>query len=149
MANLLISGSCSNRKFAEKYFQLATHFMKYDPSDIRNIEWEYVYSKKFDFKSMIIYDSNAGTAGERDESRVFPMFRKDGVDVWQGGNRDPGKAKISDGDIARIAQLYPIPKYSGDNADKKKKNQAAMEENVKAMDLKTWGPDPDKFAAGT
>lgn len=41
------------------------------------------------------------------------IWKKSGGDVWMGGDPDPGKARISAGDIARVAQLYPSGKEEG------------------------------------
>ena len=41
-----------------------------------------------------------------------------------GGDKDPDKAQISRGDVARVAQLYP----------------SGTDEGEQAKDLQAWGP---------
>jgi hypothetical protein len=43
--------------------------------------------------------------------------------VWQGGSEDPRQVRITEGDVARVAQLYP--KTDGSSSD--------------AMKLDKWG----------
>ena len=57
----------------------------------------------------MIYDSYSGSppgTDLNDESK-WVITHKDGSAILQGGSSDPAKAKISESDIARIAQLYP------------------------------------------
>ena len=41
-----------------------------------------------------------------------------GGPVWQGGSEDARQVRISEGDVARVAQLYPKTDGSGDEAMK-------------------------------
>ena len=88
-------------------------------------------SAKFDYDSIMIYDSirSAPTFyGPFKESGPWMTRKADGQDtgelVWQGGNSDAGKAKLSAGDIARVAQLY-------------QRNDAGAEQ---LRNLADWGP---------
>ena len=87
----------------------------------------YVRSTPFDFESIMMYNSD--TMGKEDLSKPrqyeWVILKKDKDakqrGVWMGGRQD-GKGGISRGDIARVAQLYPL----------------ADGGNVKAQDLEQW-----------
>lgn len=79
---------------------------------------------------MMMYGSteDVRAGGEKDPEQ-WPLARLQGnadgtkpkrVGVWMGGNQDASKAKISVGDIARVAQLYPKPGLKEDQAKKAK-----------------------------
>jgi hypothetical protein len=59
-------------------------------------------STRFDYKSIMIYNSLLG------ESKDRPLYRTLSGDlVWAGGNADPELAGLSQLDIERVAVLYP------------------------------------------
>jgi hypothetical protein len=75
------------------------------------------FSKLFDYDSIMMYNSHANVMDGLDVSKPenWVLSRKDnGKPVWQGGSEDPAQAKITEGDIARVAQLYPTPDHSSD-----------------------------------
>lgn len=62
-----------------------------------------VYSNQFDFNSMMIYSSQGSSKNQR------ILWRRDTDEpIYQGGSRDPAYRRISTGDLARVAQLYPL-----------------------------------------
>jgi hypothetical protein len=75
------------------------------------------FSKLFDYDSIMMYNSHANVMDGLDVSKPenWVLSRKDnGKPVWQGGSEDRAQAKITEGDIARVAQLYPTPDHSSD-----------------------------------
>ena len=84
-----------------------------DALDVEEKWNNYETSDPFDYESIMIYDSNSNTIN----TDKYAITRKsDGSPVWMGGNQNPGQAAVSAGDIARIAQLYPLHDEEGDAA---------------------------------
>ncbi|GIZ46521.1 hypothetical protein CKM354_000964700 [Cercospora kikuchii] len=78
-------------------------------------------SVKFDFDSIMIYSSDTGAI----EPGKKVIFRRDNSQaVYMDGSPDPSKAGISEGDIARVAQIYGAKTEAGE----------------KAKNVKVWGP---------
>ncbi|KAK3117296.1 hypothetical protein LTR53_001477 [Teratosphaeriaceae sp. CCFEE 6253] len=117
---------CEDPALAKMYFPRAVHYTK-----IRNTYW--AMSRPFDFTSIMIY-SSYGQARDQDEN--FPdgtvLVGVDADDkyfeLWMGGNADPKLARVSAGDLARVAQLYNMGTPDG----------------TTAQNLPTWaGKDPN------
>ncbi|KAM0718962.1 hypothetical protein Q7P37_006034 [Cladosporium fusiforme] len=74
-------------------------------------KWEdYVWSKGFDYDSIMIYSSHSNipdSADVNDPKNWILTRKEDGKPVWQGGHERAADAVISKGDIARVMQLYP------------------------------------------
>jgi len=82
-------------------------------------KWQsYVSGTKFDFSSIMIYGSFTST-NNPNNNRGWVMWQKvNKQPVWMGGDKDPTKATISEGDVARVAQLYPLPDDGSANLQK-------------------------------
>jgi hypothetical protein len=90
--------------------RLETQLPKWKPKAIS-------FSKLFDYDSIMMYNSHANVQDSLNGSKPenWVLSRKDnGKPVWQGGSEDPAQAKITEGDIVRVAQLYPTPDHSSD-----------------------------------
>ena len=110
-------------------------------NDITGERWDsYTYSTKFSTGSIMHYAYN--TAAKKPNSKdpkdwVLSRKKVEGgkvveVPLYIGGDADPVKAKLSVGDIARVAQLYP------------KANGASKA----AMRMDKWGAIPEEIPAG-
>ena len=66
----------------------------------------------------MMYNSHAMTPenvdGMKPENWVLTRVDNKGP-VWQGGSEDPRQVRITEGDVARVAQLYP--KADGSSSD--------------------------------
>lgn len=99
-------------RYAENYFPLMIDFLKGDQFRYTAEEDRadsYKSSVDFDYDSIMIYDSwMGGYGGPDDPPERWVLKRNDnsGLGVWTGGSKDGVDAKITEGDIARIAQLY-------------------------------------------
>ncbi|KAI5367856.1 Putative peptidase M12A, metallopeptidase, catalytic domain superfamily [Septoria linicola] len=70
-------------------------------------------SAKFDYDSIMIYSSDLGAVAPGKKI----IFRKDNKQaVYMGGDPDVTKAGISEGDVARVAQLYDAKTEAGHRA---------------------------------
>ena len=78
----------------------------------------YVLSTAFDYESIMIYNSHANTplSAKANDPNTWTLSRKDGGAIWQGGSERATEAKISEGDIARVAQFYPKADGSSDQS---------------------------------
>lgn len=66
-------------------------------------------SAKFDPLSIMIYNSNSGSSKPDAGKAGWVIWQKDGEKpVYTGGSSDVAQAKISEGDVARVAQMYPL-----------------------------------------
>lgn len=92
------------------YFPEALPFLPGDRFDSPEIKdrWEvYEYSQKFDFESIMMYDSYVGRSDAAVARNKKVISKKpDRAELWMGGSRKPGEWSISEGDIARVAMLY-------------------------------------------
>lgn len=86
---------------ALKYFAAATSFM---PNVDSPIAQSLRHSKPFDYKSIMIYDSDFLRI---DGAKGYPLVTTDGRLIQMAGGADPERAGISDLDIERVAELYP------------------------------------------
>lgn len=105
---------CDDDVIANDYLPAALPFVRGDEGGHRNElekeQWEsFVWSNKFDYDSIMIYNSNANTPDDADpkDPKTWVLARKDGKPVWQGGSQRAADAEISTGDIARVMALYP------------------------------------------
>nr|OQO19032.1 hypothetical protein B0A51_12936 [Rachicladosporium sp. CCFEE 5018] len=130
----------NNQALARKYFP--NHAAAYTATSLVDPSHEFFMSAKFDYDSIMIYSSfqmcssrslppppNAGRhdVGDKPFMVAFPYGstkKSDRFMLYQGGAGDAKDAKVSAGDIARIAQLYPKGTKDGDDA----------------KDLANWGP---------
>lgn len=96
--------------FATDYFPECLPFLPGDRFDKpENADrWEaYEFSQKFDFESIMMYDSTMGRSDKAVAQNQKVMMRKpDKSAIWMGGSKQPGEWSISEGDIARVAMLY-------------------------------------------
>lgn len=105
---------CDDDVIADDYLPAALPFVRGDEGGHRNElekeQWEgFMWSNKFDYESIMIYNSNANTPDDADpkDPKTWVLARKDGKPVWQGGSQRAADAEISAGDIARVMALYP------------------------------------------
>lgn len=77
--------------------------------DMDNHWTYYVKSTKLDINSIMIYNSNAGSDNPTSGKGWVIHQKGSEAPVWMGGSKDPAQSKISEGDVARVAQLYPLP----------------------------------------
>ena len=97
-------------RYAIRYFPIMIDFLKGDqfagtPEAARSASSK--SSVDFDYDSIMIYDSWMGGNGDPDTPNLWVTRRKDnGEGIWMGGSRDGVGASITEGDIARVAQLY-------------------------------------------
>ncbi|KAK4556223.1 hypothetical protein LTR86_006920 [Recurvomyces mirabilis] len=125
---------CQTEDAARVYFPRALEFVRGNYMLNSDERWRnYARSTPFDFDSIMIYDSDAqGKKGATDlTSYEWVIYRRDRNakqrSVWMGGRQD-GKGGISQGDIARIAQLYPLTDGGGIK-DQNMKEWAEAEES--------------------
>lgn len=104
---------CNDDDIAADYFPSAVAFIKGKDHRIESekAKWKgYKYSTPFDYDSIMMYNSHAMALEDVDGMKAenWVLTRVDnGGPVWQGGSKDAGEVKISEGDVARVAQLYP------------------------------------------
>ncbi|KAH9810524.1 hypothetical protein Tdes44962_MAKER10417, partial [Teratosphaeria destructans] len=96
---------CQIQEYAQAYLPDALPYIK--GNNMADPRFEtYEASSQFDFDSIMIYNSYPG-GGKVGTSKDWVLTRKsDGSPVWMGGEQDPSKAAISEGDVARVKQLY-------------------------------------------
>ncbi|KAI6848109.1 hypothetical protein KC332_g7742 [Hortaea werneckii] len=91
----------------------------------------------FDFSSIMMYSST--TFGNRDKAKrgKFPLLRqnlnggqlnRERSFIWQGGERDQSRARVSSTDISRLADLYP-----GDATKQQRMEDWHQETNLKSL----------------
>lgn len=104
---------CNDDDIAADYFPAAVAFIKGKDHRLESEKqkWKgYKYSTPFDYDSIMMYNSHAMTPedvdGMKAENWVLTRVDTKGP-VWQGGSKDPSQVKITEGDVARVAQLYP------------------------------------------
>lgn len=123
---------------AMHYFPIMIEFLKGDQFAGTSDEAypvSYKSSVDFDFDSIMIYDSWMGGYGSADEPELFVMTRKsDDSPIWTGGSKDGVDAKITEGDIARVAQLYDARTPECEEAKKGTKNWESTGMRVKIRD---------------
>jgi hypothetical protein len=105
---------CNDDDIAADYFPAAVAFIKGKEHRIEGEKqkWRgYKYSQPFDYDSIMMYNSHAlapeDVDGMKAESWVLTRVDTKGP-VWQGGSPDARQVKITEGDVARVAQLYPM-----------------------------------------
>ncbi|KAK6433743.1 hypothetical protein LTR95_010073 [Oleoguttula sp. CCFEE 5521] len=103
---------CADDAAAGIYLPSALSFLR--PQDVRSRpqrrKWKaYQNSQKFDFDSIMIYDSFSGSPAGTNlvDHKKWVLAKKDGSAVVQGGDVDAAKAKVSEGDVKAVARLYP------------------------------------------
>ncbi|OQO05317.1 hypothetical protein B0A48_09085 [Cryoendolithus antarcticus] len=122
----------NNQALARKYFP--NHAAAYTATSLVDPSHEFFMSAKLDYDSIMIYSSfqmcssrslppppNPGRhdVGDKPAMVGFPYGstqKSDRFMLYQGGAGDAKDAKVSAGDIARIAQLYPKGTKDGDDA---------------------------------
>lgn len=114
---------CSQEYVAKAYFPIAMDWLRLDQIFTVSARTT-TYSTQYDLDSIMQYSSFQNSIGS--ETLTHPVFvRKDNDQpVPMGGMFAPEDAKLSAGDIARIAQMYPQHDPSA--------------EAVGAMGLGTW-----------
>jgi hypothetical protein len=95
--------SCTRMDLAKKYFEQAIGWV---PDDGGLLEGNLQHSRPFDYKSIMIYGPKIGRARGVEG---YPIVTADGDLIHMGGDADPEKAGISDLDIERVVELYPVP----------------------------------------
>lgn len=114
--------TCDDDQIANEYLPAAVPFVRGGGHrmETEQSKWKYYkYSAPFDYDSIMMYNSLANVPNGLDSSKPenWVLTRKDNnKPVWQGGSKDPAQAKISEGDVARVAQLYDKPDGSSDEA---------------------------------
>lgn len=102
---------CNDDEIASDYLPAALPFIRQKDHRLESEKTKfkyYVQSDSFDYDSIMIYNSHANTPIDIDATnpKTWVLKRKDGTAVWQGGSKRAADAKITEGDIARVAQLY-------------------------------------------
>lgn len=97
---LTVSNRCSRRDLARRYYPQALRWMPYDEG-----RWNAQYSGPFDYASIMLFASDLDKAND---AEGFPLMTTTGDRIYLGGNADPEKAGISNLDIQRVVQLYPV-----------------------------------------
>ena len=112
--------TCNDDVVASDYLPAALGFIRGKLHRLETEKWKsYKNSQPFDYDSIMIYNSHANIPGNVDgmHPENWVLQRRDNVGpVWQGGSSDPAQAKITEGDVARVAQLYPKDDGSSDQA---------------------------------
>jgi hypothetical protein len=108
-----VSLTCDDDEIAVDYLPAAVAFIrgKEHRIETEKEKWRgYRYSQPFDYDSIMMYNSHALTPnnvdGMKPENWVLTRVDNKGP-VWQGGSADARQVKITEGDVARVAQLYP------------------------------------------
>jgi len=108
-----MSLTCDDDDIAVDYLPAAVAFIrgKEHRIETEKQKWkEYKYSQPFDYDSIMIYNSHVlapdNVDGIKPENWVLKRVDNKGP-VWQGGSADARQVRISEGDVARVAQLYP------------------------------------------
>ncbi|KAF2165514.1 hypothetical protein M409DRAFT_24366 [Zasmidium cellare ATCC 36951] len=126
-----IQKACTDHATAHKYSFSAFAFLK-TPTRAPSIGQFAWSGKTFDFESLMIYGSYEGAtipSGQNDKSKTV-MLKHPRSKTWRanpgleeeffgGGYAEAVRRKPSEGDLARVAQLYPNygPKDKGDPGD--------------------------------
>ncbi|RMY24308.1 hypothetical protein D0867_01469 [Hortaea werneckii] len=81
---------------------------------------DYVMSTKFDAVSIMNYNSWTGSSKPEAEGKEgWVIWQKDrDKALFMGGAEDAKAAKISEGDVARVAQMYPLPEGGSEDLQK-------------------------------
>jgi len=138
---VLTNSSYETEEGAEAYLPRAREFIRGNFMISSDERWRnYARSTPFDFDSIMIYDSDTNWKARpgKPGSYLWVIYKSDTNakqrSVWMGGKRD-GTGGISQGDIARVAQLYPLP----DGANIKAQN---LEEWRQTEEVDDYGSDP-------
>ncbi|EME85388.1 uncharacterized protein MYCFIDRAFT_171316 [Pseudocercospora fijiensis CIRAD86] len=127
---------CSSWTFAEKYFPELADFLRADQFDfdgdilyktrMQRTEWSHTFDLDSEYKTfdtiddavltfesgIMIYDS--GMASMDSTQRHWVLKRRDGSEIIMGGSKN--EARITEGDVARIATLYAVDTQQNRNA---------------------------------
>ena len=129
--------TCNDDEVASEYLPAAVAFIrgKQHRLETEKSKWKYYKnSGPFDYDSIMIYNSHAhvpsNVDGMKAENWVLQRRDNNGP-VWQGGSSDPAQARITEGDVARVAQLYPKDDGSSDDAMKLDKWGTAKAKRLK------------------
>ena len=81
---------------------------------------DYVMSTKFDAVSIMNYNSWTGSSKPEAKGKEgWVIWQKDGNKaLFMGGAEDAKAAKISEGDVARVAHMYPLPEGGSEDLQK-------------------------------
>ncbi|KAI7163914.1 hypothetical protein KC349_g1077 [Hortaea werneckii] len=81
---------------------------------------DYVMSTKFDAVSIMNYNSWTGSSKPEAKGKEgWVIWQKEGDKaLFMGGAEDAKQAKISEGDVARVAQMYPLPEGGSEDLQK-------------------------------
>ena len=103
---------------AKAYFPSALEYVRGDRMEPAPQYEHMLHADQFDYDSIMIYSSYDGIPQMDQEDRTGPtILRKDTFNpVWMCGSDEPNDAKLSAGDIARIAQLYPLDNAAAEAA---------------------------------
>lgn len=119
-----MSLTCNDDEIASDYLPAAVAFIpgkEHRIDDAKEKFAGYKYSQAFDYNSIMMYNSHANVPnnvdGMKPENWVLTRVDNKGP-VWQGGSADARQVKITEGDVARVAQLYPKPDGSSSDAMK-------------------------------
>ncbi|KAK5119485.1 hypothetical protein LTR85_007585 [Meristemomyces frigidus] len=120
-----VNALCTTYDAAKAYLPQALDFAR---DDKMGVYQEQVYSRSYDYDSIMHYPSYMGSIGA--ETGTYPvLMRKDnGGPLYFGGTPDIAEFELSRGDIARIAQLYRHPSPNA--------------EQQAALGLVKWAPSP-------
>jgi hypothetical protein len=99
---LILVESCDDFDLAAKYFPQATQFM---PRPLNRIPAQLRMGTEFDFHSIMIYGSHMG---KREDMMWYPLVTSSGQPIYMGDSPIPQFTRLSDGDVERIAALYPV-----------------------------------------
>lgn len=140
---------CDDDMIATDYFPAVLPYVRGDKTghrnDLEKQKWDnYVWSKAFDYDSIMIYSSPANMPDTADtkDPKAWVLAKKDGKPVWQSGSARAADAKISPGDIARVMALYP--KGDGASAKQMKSADWAVVPKKKFKPAKGKGKTPHK-----
>jgi hypothetical protein len=105
--------TCSDDEIANDYLPAAVAFIPGKQHRLTDEKLKfkgYKYSQLFDYDNIMMYNSHANIPsnvdGMKPENWVLTRVDNKGP-VWQGGSADATQVKITEGDVARVAQLYP------------------------------------------
>ena len=85
---------------AQRYYKEAMNWLPYNEG-----QWNMKYSGPSDAASIMMFASDVD---KNPRVQDFPLVTTGGRRIYIGGNPDPGKAGISNLDIQRVLELYPI-----------------------------------------
>jgi hypothetical protein len=75
------------------------------PRPLNRIPAQLRMGTEFDFHSIMIYGSHMG---KREDMMWYPLVTSSGQPIYMGDSPIPQFTRLSDGDVERIAALYPV-----------------------------------------